>query len=859
MRDLSCREAVENCADTVGDTPPSSVGFSAVNNRGFMLPLLLHRRAVGVSLGLVFALVLGLVVGAGAPASAAPSVYGRDSMTRSVSSGWGTAETGGGWRSAPKTVASVSGGKGWVASPKPGRTSRLSLPVSARDVDSRFVVTVPTLPTSGSGLYLSHGVRATTSGSYIVGVRVMVGGAIDLTLEKRSGSSVTTFQRVRLPQKVSAGTALNVRLQATGSSSVVLTGAAWVAGSAEKDAKTVTYTDASSQRISGGGGVEFSLYTSASTAALRVGVDDVTVTAPTPTTPAPEPEPEPEPNPQPEPPTSPAPSDGSVAGARDAAGATAPGGRTYPVPGDAVIVAPTGRDSAAGTADAPLRTITAALKKVRNGGTIALRGGTYHESVIIPPQKRVTLQPYRAEAVWLDGAETVTGWRKSGSVWVRSGWTQTLDASPTFTRGAPDGTEDGWRFVDPAYPMAAHPDQVWVDGRQLTQVSSRSQVSAGRFYVDEKADELVVGTDPTDEIAKVSTLISGLSVRSEGTVVAGIGIRRYATSVPSMGTVIVAAKNVTLSHVTIRDNSTTGLYTWAKNTTLSDVSVIGNGLLGAGASQADGLEIRRMLSTGNNRERFNRAPVSGALKIHSSTDVVVADSVFADNLGQGPWFDESNYGVVFSGNDSLRNSGSGVVFELSERAVIADNLLADNGIHGILIANSGGAAIWNNTAVGNERNIAIQLNKRRSTNSLIPWVTKNTVIANNVVAEPRGECLVCVDDFSRALVGGQMVTRAEGNLYHRASRTSPRWFAIYSRGAAGSSEGFATLADFTAATGREKRSVLVEQAASPLRADHSLPSATASTAASIAVPVPAQIADASDLTTGESTLGARFR
>ena len=108
-------------------------------------------------------------------------------------------------------------------------------------------------------------------------------------------------------------------------------------------------------------------------------------------------------------------------------------------------------------------------------------------------------------------------------------------------------------------------------------------------------------------------------------------------------------------------------------------------------------------------------------------------------------------------------------------------------------------------------------------------------------------------------VGGQMVTRAEGNFYHRASPTATRWFAIYSRGAAGSSEGFATLADFTSATGRDRRSVLVEQAASPVHDDYSLRSATASRQTSIAVPVPAQIAGVSDLTTGEVSLGARFR
>lgn len=730
----------------------------------------------------------------------------------------------------------------------------MSLGGTMRDVDSTFSLSVPSVPTSGTGLYLSHGVRATSGGAYVVGVRIMVGGVVELSVQKRSGVTVGTFSSGRLRERVRPGGTVDVRIQAIGSTTVALVASARVAGSADAAGRTLTYSDSSAKRIAGAGGADFSLYTSSSSATLPLGVDDLKISAPGVVPPRPAPAPEPTPAP------GPVPGAGQViAGARSAAGASAPGYVAYEVPANAVIVSPKGNDSAVGTAAAPVRTITAALRKVRNGGTIALRGGVYHESVIVPPQKRVTLQPYGSEAVWLDGAETVTGFRESGDVWVRSGWTQQLDASPTFVRGAPDGAAEGWKFIDPAHPMAAHPDQLWIDGKQLAQVSSRSKVTPGSFFVDAAADELVVGSDPNGRRVEASTLVSALSVRSEGSVVRGIGVRRYATSVPDMGTVIIAAKGVTLSNVTIRDNSTTGLYTWSEETTLSRVSVIANGLLGAGAAHADGLEIRGMLSSGNNRERFNRAPVSGALKIHSSSGVSVADSVFADNNGQGPWFDESNDGVVFAGNDSLRNTGNGLVFELSERAVIADNLVADNAINGIYIVNAGSASIWNNTAVGNERNIAVTQDARRSKNPTIPWMSKNIVIANNVSAEPEGTCLVCVDDFSRALVGSQMVTRAEGNFYHRASPTATRWFAIYSRGAAGPSEGFSTLADFTSATGREKRSVLVEQAASPVHDDYSLRSATASRQASIAVPVPAQIADVSDLTSGEVTLGARFR
>src|SRR5690606_7267662 len=117
---------------------------------------------------------------------------------------------------------------------------------------------------------------------------------------------------------------------------------------------------------------------------------------------------------------------------------------------------------------------------------------------------------------------------------------------------------------------------------------------------------------------------------------------------------------------------------WARGVTLTRVTVARNGLLGAGASQADGLTIRGMFSAGNNVQGFNRAPVSGALKVTRSRNVIVTGSSFIDNAGQGPWFDESVYDITFNDNDVWGNAGYGLVIELSEKAVVVNNLIGDN-------------------------------------------------------------------------------------------------------------------------------------------------------------------------------------
>ena len=109
------------------------------------------------------------------------------------------------------------------------------------------------------------------------------------------------------------------------------------------------------------------------------------------------------------------------------------GSARYPVPSGAVFVSKSGSDWASGTLAAPLRTIQRAINIAPSGRTIVVRAGIYHESINIPSNRTFTIQAYPGEAVWLDGSSAVTGWVRSGSVWVKSGWTAAFNSTPGFT------------------------------------------------------------------------------------------------------------------------------------------------------------------------------------------------------------------------------------------------------------------------------------------------------------------------------------------------------------------------------------------------------------------------------------------
>ncbi|MDP3894952.1 right-handed parallel beta-helix repeat-containing protein [Nocardioides sp.] len=537
-----------------------------------------------------------------------------------------------------------------------------------------------------------------------------------------------------------------------------------------------------------------------------------------------------------------------------------------------IHVARSGRDAASGSSAAPLRSIQAAVSRSSAGDRIVVHGGTYHEEIEIPANKRVSLSSAPGSRVWLDGARTVTGWREDdGGRYVHDGWRVEFDSSPTYHWGAPDNEEEHWSFINKSHPMAAHPDQVWVGGKELRQVSSLSRVRAGTFFVDDSADRLYLGTNPAGKRVRASAIAKAISIRGAGSSVTGIGVRRFAPSVPHMGAVTIEAPDVTLADMRIVGNATTGLHVSARNATLTKLTLTRNGMLGAGATYADGIRMTGLRVSLNNTERFNHSPVAGGLKIGRTRGIVVRNSTFNRNAGTGLWFDESSYGVLIANSSMRRNMNHGLSLEISARAVVVDNVIAGNADNGIKVNGTSNVSLWNNTIVGNGRPVNIVQDGRDPTDSDTPgrdprqprpdptmtWVNGPVEVHNNILtASKAGNCLLCVEDYSERFSGEEMRVRSSGNVYQRRNSSSPSWAVVWSRGP-GNPAVFTTVREFRAATGRERRHLdLVGVAAvqKSLRATKRVVSRTGAVAAGL----PDDIARTLGRRPGARHLGAWF-
>jgi hypothetical protein len=783
-----------------------------------------------------------------------------DTFERTLDSGWGDADLGGAYALSAPSYFSLDGASGIAAPPRSGSSLTASLgAVSSADTLASTTFTIPTLPEKGNGIYAGLQARAFGSSYYLASARVATGGAVYVSILRVVGSTakqVALVRDVRAVGASAAGDELHLEVSVTGESPVELLARAWV-GSSTPPAWQASATDDSDARLADAGSLALWAYVSGSTPAQPVAFDEFEAFTLVPSIPSATPTASSVPTP---PPT-------DLPEVRSDPGAGTVGDADYAVPSGAIFVSPEGLDNASGSESSPFADLADAILAAPSGATIVLRAGSYHGSFILPKHKRLTVQPYPGEEVWLDGSRIVEGWDKTANAWVKSGWDVRFDSSPTYSRGKPDGTAPGWQFVNPDYPMAAHPDQVWIDDTAQKQVASLKKLVAGSFYVDYDAEKLYLGSDPGGAVVRASDTVKAITISGNGDVVRGIGIRRFSPSVPDIGAVAISGEGVRLEKVTIIDSATTGLAIFSSNVSIVDVTISRSGMLGAQASTADGLVASGLLVTDNNTEHFNRAPVSGGFKIHKSRDVSVTGSAFLRNRGNGLWFDESVYDMTVVTNDIVDSVGNGLVIELSAKALVADNIIVRSEKDGILVSDSGHVEIWNNTLSGNDRSINIVQGLRRAADLTLPghdsrqklpdptvtWTTEDITIGNNVLADGRGKCVLCVEDYSHERSAAQMAVRSNGNVLHRTSATQPSWVVVWSRGR-GNPAVFTSVGAFTAATGQDSDSLALD--ARPALAGTSLAPAVVSVESAIARPLPPDVAAGARRQSGERHLGA---
>jgi parallel beta-helix repeat protein len=222
------------------------------------------------------------VLPVGNAAGATTTVAAADAFSRTLSSGWGKAPTGGAYTVSTKSAAlSVGSGNGVQILRKRGAKATAALRnVSLRDVDISFRVKTNKRAT-GKGQFVTVVARRVKAGSeYRVRVRFARDGSVWAKVIRRvNGVRRVVGSEVRLSGVVHKPTSyLRLRVQVVGTDPSQIAIKAWPAGQSQPSGWSRTFTDnAAALRASGSIALHSNLARNATNAPVRFVYDDLQV------------------------------------------------------------------------------------------------------------------------------------------------------------------------------------------------------------------------------------------------------------------------------------------------------------------------------------------------------------------------------------------------------------------------------------------------------------------------------------------------------------------------------------------------------------------------------------------------------
>ena len=371
----------------------------------------------------------------------------------------------------------------------------------------------------------------------------------------------------------------------------------------------------------------------------------------------------------------------------------------------------------------PADSLTQAVANSPAGSVFYLTAGT-HRMVYVRPKDNTTF--VGAPGAILSGARILTNFTQSGGLWLATGQTQHNEEKGTCLDG---------------YTGCVHPEQLFIDGTELWQVTSRAAVTSGTWYFDYAGDTIYIADNPTGRLVETSVTPVAFDGNATGVTIRDLVIEKYATPA-QMGTIHGQSdRNGPYGHDwlvegnEIRYNASEGV-ALGQQMIVRGNYIHHNGRTGVGSGLAEGSTI-----VGNEISYNCRGTGylcfgwgGGGVKIAGATNTVMRSNYVHHNIGAGLHADVESVNTTFEANTVVDNDGSGIFVEVSHGATITGNRVENNGYRrpegrgaGIVISASNDVTVIGNEVVNNALGIvAYQFDRIPGLNRLI--VTENLIV-----------------------------------------------------------------------------------------------------------------------------------
>jgi Right handed beta helix region/Chondroitinase B len=395
-----------------------------------------------------------------------------------------------------------------------------------------------------------------------------------------------------------------------------------------------------------------------------------------------------------------------------------------------------------------VRTVGEAVSHAQAGDTILVHGGIYRESVRIDKSgtqdQPISIRAAEGEYVVLTGADHLTDWAKvPGEAHVYA-----TDWPHRFITWNEHNTHPGDEF----HRLIGRCEQVFINAYPMRQVLTRDKLARGTFFVDLDAKRLYVrpadNRDLTGNKARVEASARDriLSIKGDHITIKGLRFR-YAANRAQHGAVELAGDHLTVADCVFEYTNSSGAEFTGEDITVRNCTFQHNGQLGFGASRAHRLHLTGCTVRNNNTKGFERGWEAGGDKICLARGVVLENSTFVENRGDGIWFDIGNEDCVVRNCLIAHNENAGIFYEISYGLHAHDNVIVANGLadspgawgasSGISLSSSPGCVIERNLLIGNKEGFNFR-EQTRSTPKIDgdsePVWNHDQVVRRNVLA-----------------------------------------------------------------------------------------------------------------------------
>ena len=470
------------------------------------------------------------------------------------------------------------------------------------------------------------------------------------------------------------------------------------------------------------------------------------------------------------------------------------------------IDASNGTDSNPGTIDLPFKTISAGVSKAFSGDTVWISSGTYRETINLQrggsgPAALIVISSVPNAEVLIKGSDLVSGWTlHTGSIWKRTNWS--INSQQVFDDGAP------LQQIGVTCPFNT---MAWGTSTILPPVGTGiSSMVTGSFFYDQGAQTLYVmlpdGSNPNNHQMEASTRNWIISTDLSYIELNGLKFSHSnSSSGPNvMGMVSVRGNFSTISNCSFTYADFSGLSISGNGHRIYNNVASFNGDVGISINGSDAAHnwdiypdrppqdilLDSNETSFNNYRNFARDWQSGGIKATTScTGITISRHQAVSNNGAGIWFDGHSMNNRIERSVVSKNL-VGIVYEISDSAVIASNLVTENTNQGIFVDASSEVSVFNNTLYKNGCSLVLHGVPRPEH----PFLQNNTV-RNNIISGSQYDDLIIFHDPSIATGNTSDYNLFDGNI------------KIAFTPDAGYYPNYTTLASFTSDTGQEVHSL----------------------------------------------------